>query len=182
MRRSILLALALVAASCAPSEPAPSTPNPSSTVVKTAPKDAVTAKESAKPGDEIPALINAIHSGDATALKTAYGHLSEPNGPPAAFKKMLGATFTPLTYAAIQNLPKAMETLLDAGADPNFAGEDGLTPLMVACRRKAPECIRLLLKHNADASRKGAHGETAMSLALQSKDEETIKALKEAKK
>lgn len=46
---------------------------------------------------------------------------------------------------------KTLETILDAGADPNLASHSGLTPLMVCARRHDYKSMEILGRYGADA-------------------------------
>ena len=64
---------------------------------------------------------------------------------------------TPLCIAA-KCRPDLVSLLLKAGANPNIAGENGITPLHWAVEYDNSRCIRLLLEH-------GAHTESMDGLA-----------------
>ena len=56
-----------------------------------------------------------------------------------------GWTALALTY----DHPEVVELLLERGADPNIATDDGWTPLMLACQRKGvPASVELLLRYH----------------------------------
>ncbi len=75
-------------------------------------------------------------------------------------------------------LPKQVETLLKAGADPNaetdgtMSWERGVTPLMVAVGRsyeqqdRVTDTVKLLLEAGADVNARSENGRTALSEAL----------------
>ena len=57
---------------------------------------------------------------------------------------------------------QATRLLLDAGADPNIAAEDGCTPLMAAALSRSEACVTLLLHTGADAHARNADGRTVL--------------------
>ncbi len=59
-----------------------------------------------------------------------------------------------------QNL---ITSLLQKGADPNFADKDGDTPLMYAAMNGHREIVKLLIKNKADVNAKNKSGRTALT-------------------
>ncbi|GLD96606.1 hypothetical protein PINS_up005289 [Pythium insidiosum] len=57
---------------------------------------------------------------------------------------------TPLHWAAVNGAIQAVEMLLDANANPNFADARGRTPLHWAARVNRVEVVKILLQHGAD--------------------------------
>ncbi|KAJ0405627.1 hypothetical protein P43SY_007728 [Pythium insidiosum] len=57
---------------------------------------------------------------------------------------------TPLHWAAVNGAIQAVEMLLDANANPNFADARGRTPLHWAARVNRVEVVKILLHHGAD--------------------------------
>jgi ankyrin repeat protein len=83
----------------------------------------------------------------------------------------------PLHYAAV-GLPGSaawnsnaqaaiIEYLIEAGANPNSADNDGVTPLHRAVRTRCASAVRALLAGGADARRKNKSGSTPLHLAVQ---------------
>lgn len=77
---------------------------------------------------------------------------------------------TPLLAAAWSQWPEMVDTLLDAGADPNFADEDEITPLLATLSgeedREAVERItRSLLRAGANIHLADFKGQTPLMLA-----------------
>ncbi|MBE9116828.1 ankyrin repeat domain-containing protein [Lusitaniella coriacea LEGE 07157] len=76
---------------------------------------------------------------------------------------------------------KIVETLLNAGADPNLTEEDtGSTPLIYAAKMGCSETIRLLLKAGADPNIKNMYDKTALTYAKQKGNSEIVQFLLEA--
>lgn len=76
---------------------------------------------------------------------------------------------SPITDAIISGSSTFLRMLLETGADPNTASDNGNTPLIVAMRNpdKAPkiEDIELLIRHGADPNRQNDDGVTALITA-----------------
>ncbi|TMA53279.1 MAG: ankyrin repeat domain-containing protein [Deltaproteobacteria bacterium] len=75
--------------------------------------------------------------------------------------------------------PELIEVLLDAGADPNSQGRDGLTPLMWAAGQGLLDPVTLLLRRGADVNAKASYGITAWQVAV---GEDVIRVLQEARR
>lgn len=71
----------------------------------------------------------------------------------------------PLAWAALHGNIKAVQLLLDAGADPNGRNGDGSTALHGAVFTGRPEVLRLLLEHGADPESKNLQGEVPAQAA-----------------
>ena len=63
--------------------------------------------------------------------------------------KLLGRLWTPLTYAAFQERPRALQLLLSMGADVNLQTCDGQSALLVAVRGECFESVDILLRAGA---------------------------------
>lgn len=70
---------------------------------------------------------------------------------------------TPLIHAAYYSSPEAVQSLLQAGADPNVANQDGLTPLMFAISNL--EKVRMLVRHGANVDAETKLGRRAILMA-----------------
>lgn len=83
-----------------------------------------------------------------------------------------------ITLAESGEFIEIVETLLDAGADPNLPEEDtGGTPLMYAAKRGYLEIVRLLLEAGADPNIKDTYGETALMKAEKFGKNEVVEVL-----
>lgn len=60
--------------------------------------------------------------------------------------------------------PEIVESLLEAGANPNLQTADGNTPLHLAVRENAPQIIQILLAHGADPNIENRHGQKPVDL------------------
>ncbi len=98
------------------------------------------------------------------ALRAALALGADPN----ADIRQLTRQLPPLALAATVNDPGAVRTLLQAGAEPNRAGTQGVTPLMLAASAEDPsvEIVELLLGAGAKVEAKDAQGRTAVDWAL----------------
>lgn len=70
---------------------------------------------------------------------------------------------TPLHFAAQQNNPDHIHTLIAFGADPNLKNTDKKrTPLHYACQNRKMDAVRALMAHGADPSLPDHEGNTAL--------------------
>lgn len=67
--------------------------------------------------------------------------------------------------------------LLEAGAEPNCANEDGFTRLMLAAMGNHLAVVRVLLSSGADPFARGKFGQTARDIALSHGRHEIISAI-----
>jgi hypothetical protein len=77
----------------------------------------------------------------------------------------LGGGDRPLHMAALHGFTPIVQTLLDAGADPNARGAERATPLHKAVINGHKQVAALLLDAGADPNLKNEQGETALALA-----------------
>jgi uncharacterized protein len=75
------------------------------------------------------------------------------------------AKVCPLGTAAFARDHGSARVLLEAGADPNGAGEGRFTPLHTAAQNGDAELVRLLLEHGADPGAAASDGRTPTDLA-----------------
>lgn len=75
--------------------------------------------------------------------------------------------WTPLLHAIHKSAAGAAAALLDAGADPNFAGGGEVPPLFFAVMNGDPALVRLLLERGADPRATLAGGTNALLLAVE---------------
>lgn len=86
--------------------------------------------------------------------------------------------YTPLLSAMAKNCGACVVTLLEAGANPNAMGKDGMTPLLNAVSLRNAACTKALLAAGADANL--AHpesGETPLHYAAKFSARECIELL-----
>ena len=87
---------------------------------------------------------------------------------------------TPLKIAVVNDNARIVTDLLEAGADPNIAGEDDCTPLHHAASHGHCEIISLLLVHGASTSAVDRYGYTAADTARILHHAEAFKMLSRA--
>ncbi|NDD55392.1 ankyrin repeat domain-containing protein, partial [bacterium] len=91
--------------------------------------------------------------------------------------------FAPLHLAAFLNNPKALETLLAAGAYVDIIGGteivigSNMTPLMTAIQRDAASAAYVLIRHHAQINAVDSNGLTPLHYAVFSKNPELTNAL-----
>jgi hypothetical protein len=114
----------------------------------------------------------AFRAGDLEALRAAVDDPGlVPNG------RMPDAIGSCLIYAIYHSPLPFIRTLLEIGADPNLAADDGFPPLIAAlsCTRGAPgaagrddvdEIVRLLLAFGADPNGRGINDYTPLHMAV----------------
>jgi hypothetical protein len=117
-------------------------------------------------------IDDAFHLGDLAALRAAVDDPAlVPNG------RLPHTMGTCLVYAICHSPLTFIRTLLEVGADPNAAVDDGLPPLIAAlsCTRAVPgatrrtdvdDIIRLLLSFGADPNQCGTNDYTPLHLAV----------------
>ena len=71
---------------------------------------------------------------------------------------------TPLISAAFTRSAACIEALLELGAQPNLAVQDGRTALYLAAQRENETCVRLLLAAGANPDQPAADGSTPRSV------------------
>ena len=86
---------------------------------------------------------------------------------------------TPL-YSAVSNSKKEIvQTLLEAGADPNQKSKGRFSPLISACDKYRPnlEIIKLLFEYGADPNIQGEDGNTPLHIAVRNDNSEITELL-----
>jgi len=112
------------------------------------------------PHAQFSALADAARDGNITAIQQLAAKGADPNAPSG------GNDWTPLHHAIHKHQTASVGALLDAGADVNRAGSDGVTPLMMAAGYGYDDTVKLLLERGANATLKTPEGETALDWAL----------------
>lgn len=128
----------------------------------------------------------AFRNGDLAALRSSVGDpASVPNGP-------MPLTIGPcLAYAIYHSPLPFIRTLLEIGADPNPAHNDGFPPLIAAlsCSRRQPgspgrsdtiDVVKLLLAFAADPNQRGINDYTPLHMAVDERHLPAIQVLLEA--
>jgi ankyrin repeat protein len=95
-------------------------------------------------------LLRAAHEGDGAAVSRLLAAGADPNASVSG-RNSSGevAHSTALCKAAAHGPPKTARLLLDGGADPSRANDNGVTPLMLAADNGQLEVLRLLLARGA---------------------------------
>src|SRR5262245_38018705 len=104
-------------------------------------------------------LFQAIRRGDVAQLKNALR-----GGTPADVRA--GDGTTPLLAASLFGNAEMVKCLLENGADPRLANDQGVTALLWGARDA--DKVRLLLAHGADPNARSALGNTALMVAAAS--------------
>jgi ankyrin repeat protein len=76
-------------------------------------------------------------------------------------------TWTPLTVAAYSNNYRALQFLIENGADVNLSHDNIAIPLHFAAAKGNEVCVMYLLKAGADMNKKDATGKTALLRACE---------------
>jgi hypothetical protein len=83
---------------------------------------------------------------------------------------------TPLHIAAIRGEVRAIELLLNAGAEIDASGENGFTPLHYAVEQVKLEAVRVLLARGASVEARNDFNETPRDIA-ELRNDQAIRAL-----
>lgn len=120
-------------------------------------------------------LAWAIEMQDARSTQLLLRHGAWANDPAPT-----GNPFRPLFVACLHPVPSVLTQLLDAGADEQVTGPDGISAL-AACAAQAPLAIvARLIKAGAAVNHVDAHGQTALMHAAAQGRPEVFKLLLES--
>lgn len=86
--------------------------------------------------------------------------------------------FTALTGAVSSGHREVIERLLEAGADPNYWYQGGLTPVLEAAASGNIPILEVLVAHGGDLTSQTEQGKTALSLAEEYKHPEAVEWLR----
>ena len=104
-------------------------------------------------------LTRAAHDGSVEILKRLL------QAPGILVDKQTTKHVTAIFYAVQQGQFEAARLLLEHGADPELAEENGVTPLHIACLHGRLEIVELLLNAGVDMEREAAGGYTGYETA-----------------
>ena len=135
--------------------------------------DAEPSLVSAFSPDGFPPLHLACYSGGAEATRL----LADRGAPLEAVSRHEQVRVRPLGTAAFSRDHASACVLLEAGADPNGAGEGGFMPLHTAAQNGDVALVRLLLEHGGDASSASAGGRTPADLAREAGHDTIVELL-----
>ena len=121
------------------------------------------------------AMVVAIQEGDMNTLEEL---LAEP-GSDANWSSTGGGSLlqTACIPPVCPDAACAVRTLLDAGADPNYADPRGDTALHDAAANGLVDCMKHLLISGADAARKNENGHMARDVALDAQPQQVQAAM-----
>ena len=131
-------------------------------------------------GDQSVAIHEAFVAGDAVALAAI---LRSPRWFDAELPEAFGGGHA-LVYAIYWSPPAFVEWMIEAGADVNFAADDGFPALHAALSLDLPrrrEVLAVLLARAVDVNRRGINDWTPLHYAVIQRDDLAIKALLEAR-
>jgi ankyrin repeat protein len=86
--------------------------------------------------------------------------------------------FTALTGAVAAGHREVVKRLLEAGADPNYWYQGGLTPVLEAAAGGSLPILELLVAHGGDVTPETEQGKTAVSLAVEHEHPEVAEWLR----
>lgn len=91
-----------------------------------------------------------------------------------------GLGWRPLYVATLGGQQKAMQILLNHGANPNLKTDSGITPLLQAAEGGYPNLIHLLVSYGASVEERDSDGHTALQVAARCGQAAAVIALLEA--
>jgi len=96
-----------------------------------------------RPHAQFSELCDAARDGDTAQIRQLAAKGADLNAPSGDNQ------WTPLLHAIHKHQTASVGALLDAGADANRTGQDGVTPLMMAAGYGYDDAVRLLLQRGA---------------------------------
>lgn len=124
------------------------------------------------------AAHEAFLQGDLDALRSLIGN--PPDFPNTPLPRLWGLGDSCLGYAIYHSPFPFIETLLKAGADPNYEAEDGFPSLIAALSSDRPDIgamIQLLVGHGADVQQRGVNDWTPLHWAVSQHDATLVRLL-----
>uniref|UniRef100_A0A8C0PZ94 SOCS box domain-containing protein n=1 Tax=Canis lupus familiaris TaxID=9615 RepID=A0A8C0PZ94_CANLF len=137
-------------------------------------------------------VLKAIKEGDEEALKAMIKsgkNLAEPNkegwlplheaayyGQLSCLKTLQQAYPAVIDQRTLGHLD-CLQSLLQAGAEPDISNKSRETPLYKACERKNVEAVRILVQYNADTNHRCNRGWTALHESVSRNDLEVMEIL-----
>lgn len=130
-------------------------------------------------GDRYIAIHDGFVAGDAAALAAALG---DPRWFEAELPEAVAGGHA-LVYAIYWSPPAFVAWMIEAGAEVNFAADDGFPALLAALSRGRPphhEVLAVLLAHGADVDARGINDWTPLHHAVSLGDAEAVRMLLDA--
>lgn len=118
------------------------------------------------------ALVQAVAAGDLEAVQEQVAAGESLN--------QVAAKGTPLTVAASHGHDRIAWYLLQQGADPNLADDQGRLPLVAASAEGSQRLVKLMLSAGAKVNASGANGQTPVSAAAEAGNLSVMRTLLDA--